>query len=320
MNIRRNDSGGTVEGRTYAGSGMTRRSVLAVLGVALASGFLADVCVGEETAPAPLDLPLKIRTICGHVGVSVPDVTRSAHFYSKLFGGDNVRGEKVPSLRYMINLGNAAAFNPSGPQSGRPHVAIGKLGTLGAIGETKSLVDHFCLNAEPYNEAAWRARLKLEGLTYYSNGVFGDINKIFVQVAGAQGGESLSAGTIEPLPSLYAGEPLVLNDGFEHVMLHVSSLDESVSFYKKMFGLRESERRAGVVYFSDGETKLALKQVAQGEKPNIPHFAAKVRGLNSSRVKNGLVALGARLETCEESKHAIRFADPDGLVVELWPA
>jgi len=293
---------------------LTRRSALAAIGVALASVLPRNAWSQTEATAKPLDLPLKIKTICGHCGVSVPDVTKSALFYSKLFGGANVTGEKQPSLRYMINLGNAAALGGGGG------VAIGKLGTLGGQGQTKSLIDHFCLNAEPFDDNAWQARLKAEGLVYYGHGVFADVDKIFVQISGAQGGESLAAGQIEQMKSLYTGEPLVHPGGFEHIMLHVSNVDRSVAFYQKMFGLRESGRRSGIVYFSDGETGLALKQTAEGEKPNIHHYAVKVSKLDRAKVTSGLTALGATiLPASEESKDAIRFADPNGLIVELWP-
>src|SRR5271169_4803943 len=143
---------------------ITRRSVLAALGLALTPGIHGALWADDDTAAKPLALPLKIKTICGHCGVSVPDVTKSALFYSKVFGGENVSGEKQPSLRYMINLGNNAALGGGGG------VAIGKLGTLGGQGQTKSLIDHFCLNAEPFDDNAWQARLKAEGLVYYGHG------------------------------------------------------------------------------------------------------------------------------------------------------
>lgn len=293
---------------------ITRRSTLAALGLTLAPVFRGVASEQEAPAAKPLDLPLKIKTICGHCGVSVPDVTKSALFYSKLFGGANVTGEKQPFLRYMINLGGNVELGGGGG------VAIGKLGTLGGAGQTKPLIDHFCFNAEPFDDAAWRSRLKTEGLVYHAQGVFTALDNIAVQISGAQGGESLAAGKIERMDSLYTGEPLVKPGGFDHIMLHVSDLEQSTGFYKKMFGLHEAERRSGIVYFTDGATRLALKQVATGETPNIHHYAVKVPKLDHPKVTSGLTALGATLlPASDESKSAIRFADPDGLVVELWP-
>jgi catechol 2,3-dioxygenase-like lactoylglutathione lyase family enzyme len=295
---------------------ISRRTALAMLGLAIAPEFGSRAwaqAAGPEATPLPL--PLKIQRICGHLGVSVPDVTKSALFYSKVFGGESVSGEQKPFLRYMINLeGGPLRLGEGGG------VAIGKLGTLGSVGQTKPLIDHFCLNAAPFDDAAWRARLKVEGLVYHAQGVFSDIDNIAVQISGAQGGESLSAGEIERMPPLYTGAPLVHPKGYAHIMVHVSNLERSVRFYEKMFGLKVARRSAGVVYFSDGETELALKQVAAGEKPNIHHYAVKVPAFDHAKVSRGLTALGAVVTPAkDEAPHILRFADPDGLIVELWP-
>jgi catechol 2,3-dioxygenase-like lactoylglutathione lyase family enzyme len=270
--------------------------------------------MAEDRAQSPLPLPLKIKTICGHCGVSVPDVNKAALFYSKLFGGDNVTGEKEPSLRYMINLsGNGVKLGEGGG------VAIGRLGTLGSVGRTSSLIDHFCLNAERFDDQQWQARLKAESLTSVGHGVFLDIDKIPVQIAGGEGGENLAAGKIETMDALYTGEPIVRPRGYEHIMLHVSHLEQSAAFYHKMFGLTEQPKTSDVLYFSDGTTRLGLTQTAAGEKPNIHHYAVKVPPFDRSKVERGLTALGATVQASEESKHAIRFSDPNGLIVELWP-
>jgi hypothetical protein len=78
------------------------------------------------TAVAPLTLPLAVASLINHTGISVPDVTASALFYSKLFGGDKVGGEMIPmpngqppSTRYFLLVDSA-------------NVAIGLLGTLGS--------------------------------------------------------------------------------------------------------------------------------------------------------------------------------------------
>ena len=259
-------------------------------------------------------LPLKIQTLCGHIGVSVPDVTRSALFYSNVFGGDNVTGEKKPFLRYMINLsGSGVKLGEGGG------VAIGKLGTLGSVGQTRPLIDHYCLNAEPFDNAAWQARLAAEGLKSVGHGVFIDIDGIAVQIAGGEGGEALAAGEIEVMEPLYTGEPLIRPKGYEHIMLHVVDVEKSAAFYSKMFGLTNAKRESGIVWFSDGATRLALKQVGANEKPNIHHYAVRVPAFDRAKIASGLTALGAKVQAVEESRHAIRFADPDGLVVELWP-
>jgi catechol 2,3-dioxygenase-like lactoylglutathione lyase family enzyme len=306
----------SIRSRSSAGVPVTRRSALVMVGaLTLMPAWAGRARAENPVEVTPLPLPLRIKTICGHCGVSVPDVTRAALFYSKLFGGDTVTGEKQPFLRYMINLsGDGVKLGEGGG------VAIGKLGTLGSVGQTKALIDHFCLNAERFDDVPWQARLKAEGLTSVGHGVFLDIDKIAVQISGGEGGENLAAGKVETMEALYTGEPLVRPGGYEHIMLHVSNVEQSVAFYRKMFGLTESKRTSGVTYFSDGATRLALRQTAPNEKPNIHHYAVKVPAFDRARMTRGLAALGATVQpAAEESKHAIRFADPDGLIVELWP-
>lgn len=303
-------------GHTPTRKGISRRSMLGALGSSLALPIAMPrmTFASGDTGVQPMDLPLPLDTICGHAAISVRDVTESARFYSKVFGGENVSGEREPFLRYMINL------NPGKPQLGEGGgVAIGKLGTLGSQGKTVPLIDHFCFNAKPFPEAAWKARLREEGLTYIAQGVFADIDGILVQIAGATGGESLAAGEIERMEPLYVGAPLVLPMGFEHITLHVGDLERSVAFYRRMFELGEPDRRDGTVYFSDGRTRLGLKQAYAGEAPNIHHYAVKVRPFDKPKLIDGLSALGAEiLPVDDEQREIVRFADPDRLIVELW--
>ena len=294
---------------------MTRRLALRLFGLGAGSLVALPAWAQEVQAAAsaePLALPLVLQRICGHVGISVPDVEKSALFYSRLFGGENVNGEKSPSLRYFITLGNGGSM------------AIGKLGTLGSQGKTVPLIDHYCVGARPFNDAAWRARLKLEGLTYIAQGVFASPDGIFVQVEGGQGGESLSVGAVGRLPTLYGGAPLVHSDGYDHIRLHVPDLEKSIAFYGHIFGLKLAERRAGVAYLVNDRmsdpTRLALKQCAAGEAPNIHHVAVRVPKFDRSKMSASLQTLGAKiLPAPEQPERILRFADPDGIIVEFWP-
>jgi catechol 2,3-dioxygenase-like lactoylglutathione lyase family enzyme len=300
-------------GRNSAMS-LQRRAVLALLGGSAITGALRPVFALAATGVAPLTLPLHLEVLCGHIGVSVRDVAASALFYSRLFGGDNVTGEKLPFLRYMINLGGGENLGEGGG------VAIGKLGTLGSQGKTSPLIDHFCLNARSFDEAAWRTRLKLEGLAYIAQGVFIDPDGIAIQIAGGQGGENLAAGAIETMAPLFTGEPLLRPLGFEHIMVQVSNLRRSMAFYERLFGLSPQSTKYGLTYFSDGKTRLGLQQAAAGAVPAIHHYAVKVKAFDKVQLRRQLVALGATvLPHTDGSRHSLRLADPEGLVVELWP-
>ncbi|HEV7715751.1 MAG TPA: VOC family protein, partial [Steroidobacteraceae bacterium] len=232
--------------------------------------------------------------------------------YSRLVGGSNVNGEKEPFLRYFITL------NPASGQPG--DVAIGKLGTLGSVGKTTPFIDHFCVGAASFDDAAWRARLKQEGLTYIAQGVFIDSEGIAIQVAGGEGGESLSAGTISHMESLYTGEPLLHTAGYDHVMLRVKDVEKTGAFYKKMFGLPVVAREGGVAWVSDGKLRLALRKIAAGEQPGIEHYAVKTAPFDRVALTKELVAMGASVGSFDAARNVFRFADPDGIKVELWPA
>ncbi len=292
---------------------VSRRTVLGGLAMLAATPMVARLAYGQApgAAPAgspaaPMDLPLKLTGLIGHIGVSVRDVIQSATFYSKLVGGNNVNGEKQPFLRYFMNL------NPGS-------VAIGKLGTLGSVGQTKPLIDHFCVTAAPFNDAAWRARLKAEGLMYIAQGVFLDIDNIPIQVSGGEGGESLSAGTVTKLDSLYTGEPLIKTHGYEHVMLRVRDLDKTAAFWKKTFGFPASARNKEELWISDGMVRLGFRTLQAGEQPGIEHYALRTDAFNGAALGKELVKMGATAGAYDKKKQVYSFEDPDGLKVQLWP-
>jgi catechol 2,3-dioxygenase-like lactoylglutathione lyase family enzyme len=295
-----------------------RRNFLCSLGATVAAarfaprGVLAQTGDAAGAATTPLELPLKLQRIIDHIGISVPDVHRSAQFFSRLFGGSNVTGEQQPYLRYFIDL--PAFANGRNPN----HIAVGQLGTLGSTGQTRALIDHICLAAEPYSDAAWRARLKTEGLTYQSSGVFIDPDGIAIQVRGAVGGESLSVGTVVKLPPLYAGTPLVTAEGFDHVILRVPDVEKSSALYQKLFGLAP-QQRASRVFFSDGSTALGLQKVKAGEKPGYESCGLRVRRFERQQLARELKQLQASILPAEsdDTERVLRFADPDGIKFTL---
>jgi catechol 2,3-dioxygenase-like lactoylglutathione lyase family enzyme len=295
-----------------SGIALGRREVLGGLGALAASGFAWAQAPTQASAAnvAPLPLPLKLTTLTHHIGISVRDVVTSATFYSRLVGGTNVNGEKEPFLRYFITL------RPGDEQPG--DVAIGKLGTLGSTGKTTPLIDHFCVGAATYDDAAWRARLKQEGLTYIAQGVFADIDGIAVQVAGGEGGEGLSAGAITKLPPLYTGTPLLQTLGFDHVMLRVNDVERTAAFWKKMFGLSVSARESGTVWITDGARRLGWRKVAAGEQPGVEHYAIRTRPFDRAKLARELPAMGATVGSYDEVRKGLRLADPDGIKFELW--
>jgi catechol 2,3-dioxygenase-like lactoylglutathione lyase family enzyme len=264
---------------------------------------------------APLALPLRLSSLINHTGISVPDVTASALFYSKLFGGDKVGGELVPmpagqppSTRYFL-LGDDA------------NVAIGLLGTLGSAGQTSPLIDHIAVTAVDHDAQAWRARLKAENLRYVASEVFLDQDNIPIQVAGGHGGEPLTAAGATPakLPVLYSGKPLVESLGFDHIMLRVPDVAAKVAFWQRLFGIEKMERRNGVVWLSDGKHRLGFRMVAAGENPGYDYQAFRIGKTPRGQLEKGLVALGAKIakRQPQDARNTVRFFGPDGIQTAL---
>ncbi len=301
-------------------TGVSRRQLLqssALVSLAIASGALLSGCAGDvataqATGPAtaaPLALPLALAKIYHHTGISVPDVEVAARFYSQLFGGENVNGEREPFVRYFIKL------NPG-------EVAIGKLGTLGSTGRTVPLIDHICVDAVPFDDAAWRARLAVESRQYIAQGVFLGVDNIPVQVAGGEGGESLAAGEVTRMPSLYDGPALVAPQGFDHVVMAVSNVPAASLFWQRMFGLTEVGSVAGVQWLGNGgSARLGLRLAGEGEDFGAAYQA--VRGIfEPESTRSALQGLGAQLlpALAYDAPGSIRFTGPDGIETMLVPA
>lgn len=299
----------------------TRRSFLQSCGALAATPWLERAVAAP--AVAPVQLPLRLTQLVNHIGISVPDVTKSATFYSHLFDGPKIVGQEKPSLRYVIG------FYPG-------EMSIGDLKGAAGGAQTQALIDHFCVAAQPFDLAAWRARLAQEGIRSFAGGTFVDVDGIPVQLVGGRsstarrrrppagappaGGGGGGGGGFKPMPPLYTGQPLVQAHGFERVMLHVSDLDASAATLRKLFGLTPHRSGAAEVLFRVGAVGLGLRKAADGEKPNIASYAIKVEKFDRSQVSEGLEALGAKVEPPDRAEHrtVLRFADPDGIGCELW--
>jgi len=295
---------------------MVRRALLVGMGLAATPFWEAMAAqTAGGAASAPLTLPLKLASITHHIGISVRDVTASATFYSKLFGGDNVDGEKTPALRYFINLNSGSGVSGStSPGS----VAIGALGTAGGAGRTVPLIDHICLDARPFEAAAWEARAKQEGYRTGGAGIFIGFDNLPIQLSGGEGVQ-LSAGAIEKVPTLYKGRALVRSHGYDHVLVRVSDVEKAAVFFNKFFGLRTVGRSDDVLWLGDGATRLGLRRVAAGEEPGFDRYAVKVDAFDRAKLSRELTAIGATVAkpVASDGRKILRFADPDGLNVAL---
>lgn len=239
----------------------------------------------------------------------MPDVAAAGTFYSRLFGGDNVNGEQEPFLRYFIKL------NPG-------EVAIGQLGTLGSTGMTQPLIDHICVDAAPFSDAAWRERLAAENLQYVAQGVFLGVDNIPVQVEGGEGGESLAAGEVTAMPSLYGGAALVEPRGFDHIVMAVSDVAAASAFWQRIFGLSQIGMNGGVMWLTNGgDARLGLRLARDGEMLGATYQAVRA-SYDPAATRAALEGLGARVlpALAYDPDGGVRFIGPDGIETALVPA
>lgn len=296
---------------------ITRRNLLrntALGGLALAGAGTLPGCVAGPAATAQaaqrqaLPLPLPLEQLYHHTGISVPDVETAGAFYSRLFGGENVNGEREPFLRYFIKL------NPG-------EVAIGLLGTLGSTGMTEPLIDHICVDAYSFDDAAWRERLAAENMQYVAQGVFLGVDNIPVQVEGGEGGESLAAGEVTAMPSLYDGPALVSPHGFDHIVMAVSDVAAASAFWQRMFGLSELGMDGGVIWLTNGgSARLGLRLAREGERFGAAYQAVRA-SYDPAETRAALADLGARVlpSLAYDPADGIRFIGPDGIETMLVP-
>lgn len=293
-------------------SPMVRRAFLTAMGMAITLPLATRMARAEEALAGPIALPMPLKTITHHIGISVRDVVKSATFYSRLFGGDNVDGEKSPSLRYFINLNSGSGVSGS---TSAGSVAIGLLGTAGGAGHTIPFIDHMCFDAKPFDNARWQARLKQEGMKAFASIFFG-VDGIPFQMSGGEGVQ-MSEGEIEKVPTLYTGKALVTSHGFDYVMIRVSDIDIAAAFFDKFFALKGA-MKDGVMWLGDGKSRLGLRKVAAGETPGFDEYVVKVDPFDRRKLSEELRKIGATIhEDKGPSNRTLHFADVDAIKVGL---
>lgn len=310
---------------------LTRRRLVQGFGVLAAAPWFAGAAETARSGVAPLALPLALRQIVNHIGISVPDVVASARFYSHVFDGPKLLGQAKPALRYSIGfypgamaIGGLSASDPSAP-GGLPVPAPSEARS----GAPHAFIDHFCMAAAPFDLAAWRARLDAERLRFFARGTFVEVAGIPVQLlgghepsshpAGAVAPKGAAGGGFHPMPPLYSGAPLVQAHGFAFVSLHVSELHEATTLFRKLFGLTAPRATRGGLAFSLGDIELRLEQAADPEKARIASYGIRVARFDRSKLAEQLTALGATIKATSgrENRGLLRFADPDGIECEL---
>ena len=265
----------------------SRRNWIRVLG-----GGALSLSVGRVLTAG--DLPLQTTGI-EHFGLTVPDPEAAAKFYGRIFDGQLFQ-EKDPPPRFYVKIGTAyLAFG--GNQTSSPSI------------------DHFCALIENYQPQEMRSSLEAAGINM-TQGRFGmalDPDGLRLQFLPVPGG---LAKTIIPAFRLSQDDALFQAIGADHVMLHVSDLDHSTEYYKKLFGPEQSRtKKPQRVWFVAARTKLGLQLADTGQKPSIHHICVRVAGFEKKSAIEKLKRAG--IENSIGDEGLLQFRDPNGMTMEL---
>jgi hypothetical protein len=112
----------------------------------------------------------------------------------------------------------------------------------------------------------------------------------------------------------------VVPRGVDHVMLQVSSLEKSLPYYRTLYGTaaeRPKDDNGRVWFHLDRGTRIGLQEVAGGQKPTISHYALKVAPFDRGALEARLREVGARVLPAPDEPDVVRFADNNGITVEV---
>jgi catechol 2,3-dioxygenase-like lactoylglutathione lyase family enzyme len=239
-----------------------------------------------------------------HVNIHVPDVRRSADFYTKLFGVEVARAPNAaanpgskPAELWFIRLDQSfLAISPASPQE-RPGI------------------DHFCVAIQGFNGAAMKPRLTGFNQpwpdTPPGNLWVKDAGGYIVQMSAAADrlrvpGAGVGAVLVEP-PGGAKREPAFQATRITQLVLAVSKLEPSVSFYRRLLGEEAQKQKRR---FLVGPSELVLGTLTGGESLRVG-----VAGFDPAAAAQKLKDLGAAEVALD--KTIVAFRDPDGIKAQI---
>jgi len=251
--------------------------------------------------------PLPAATL-DHVNIRVPDVDRSAEFYTKLFG---VEISRSPNAKAQTN-------NPDSPSGVLWFVALGE-GSL-AISPTgprlQTAIDHFCFSITGFNGAAMQR--ELAGLNQiYPNSLPNNlwakdpaghvIQLSAIPDPSRPRGAGVGAVPIPP-PGGVPRRPAFRTTRFSRLTIAVSDLAAAADYYRRLLGPNAETQRGR---FRVGQSELVLGPASGGES-----FRVAVQGFNSAAAVRTLQGLGITAQAAPDGSF-VSFRDQDGLNVEM---
>jgi len=279
----------------------SRRTFLAAIGAAACAGRASS-----SWAQSPPALPLQNLGL-EHLDIVVPDTAAAAKFYNRIFKSAVHQQPVRDSLRYFILLGALPADRQVG------YIAIG------AANGRPPAIGHYCTLAKVYDRAGMATQLEAAGFPGIRGagglGMWPDPDGIELQLFQPPAGLVTAA-----VPSTLdvANDGLVTPLGVDHVLLLVKDVERSLPYYRLVYGPGVEGPRVGARVWLNLEksTRIGLEKAPDG-MPRIGHYAIKVAPFNRAAVTARLQELGARLLPSPDEPDGLRFADNNGIVVEL---
>lgn len=274
--------------------------------VALIAAATFGLGVRAQTT-APKALPLDNLGL-EHLDIIVPDPAASAGFYARIFKSPLHQQPVRDTLRYFILLGDLPADRQVG------YIAIG------AAGARPPAIGHYCVLAKVYDRPGVAGALQSAGYGVAAAGPTGmwpDPDRLELQLF------QLPAGVVTaavPSPLAVARDGQLVPRGVDHMLLRVSSLEKSLPYYRLVYGTAAEQPRDanGRVWFQlERNTRLGLEEAASGQAPTIAHYAIKVAPFDRSALETRLRDLGSRMLPAADEPGVVRFADNNGIIVEV---
>ena len=263
--------------------------------------------LGVHAQTTPRALPIDNLGL-EHLDIIVPDPAASARFYARIFRSALHQQPVRDTLRYFILLGALPADRQVG------YIAIG------AAGGRAPTIGHYCVLATIYDRAGVAGALQAAGFDIAAAGPTGmwpDPDRLELQLFQPPAG-LVTAAVPSPLPIEHDG-PLMPR-GVDHVLLRVSSLEKSLPYYRLVYGTageRPRDSNGRVWFHLEGNTRLGLEEASQGQAPAIAHYAIKVAPFDRGALEARLRELGARMLPAADEPDVVRFADNNGIIVEV---
>jgi catechol 2,3-dioxygenase-like lactoylglutathione lyase family enzyme len=265
---------------------MNRRKLLGLFG----AGVLAVRQTGtQEQTPA--------FSALDHIEFYVSNFEKSRDFFVRVFGNTLLNRN---NKRYLKLGASYMAFEV--PR---------------ANGEIK--VDHVSVAIQKLDMPKLHAFLEQRSIPYqdYPSGrdtAVVDADGIRLQLSPENGWSLLNPANFKPEEIAMPEDPIFRPIAMDHVVLNVSELERSVSFYEKVLG--PPARNNSRIWFQVGASRIALQATPTGQRPGVYYFCVKADTFNANAASVRLQRVGAKVETAEGAG-AVRFRDMDGFLIQV---